>query len=234
MERTNIYGSEGAGQSRLLAIGILYFLLAGASIFSQYAYLIWMAGLPLNRLMIITGILGVITLACTIAVLILLLNVGKVLERKLVLVAGFIALTSLVATFALNFVYLSARIPVINQFIDAGLADMVGEPFMVEMYADFFTSGIIVRIPLSVFPVLLSVCLLLDASKGGLNRAIPIVAIALAGTAASLEIAQVCSLWYGLSWNNYIPISQAVTALWGVYFIVARYSLRGPRYAAGA
>jgi hypothetical protein len=186
-----------------------------------------MMGLPLATILMITSIFGLVFMATTIAVLILLIYVGKRLERKHILAAGFVALTSIVATFALNFVYQSVRIPLINQFIDAGLAETVGDPMLVSIYAESFTSGIIITLPASIFPVLLSVCLILDASKGGISRVIPIVAIAAAGAAVGFDIFQACLAWYGISLGFTIPFSQATTVMWGVYFLVVRHSLAG-------
>ncbi len=225
MEQSNNTGTAPAGQSRLLAIGILYFCTAGSSIFSLYAIYLWVMGLPFENYLVLTGITGAIFIVCSIAVLILVLNVGKRLERKHVMAAGFVALASIVATFALNLVYQAVRIPLTNQFIDAGLAETIGEPMLVEMYADSFTSGLISMLPLSIFPVLLSVCLLLDASKGGLSRVVPIVAIAVAGAGVGYNIFQVCLLWYGISFGFSIPFSQAAMIMWGVYFLVVRHSL---------
>ncbi|MBN2151744.1 MAG: hypothetical protein JW839_09880 [Candidatus Lokiarchaeota archaeon] len=226
MERMNSSGAAaGAGRSRMLAAGILYICTAGIIVFLHYSSLLYGMGLPLSNIMMLTSILGVLALALTIAVIVLLFSVGIQLRRTPILVAGILALASIVATHVLTMVWVAFEVPLVNHFLAAGLGSAVVGPIPAEFYAMSFTNGLVVSLPSSAFPVLISVCLLLDALRNETNRPIPVVAIVLAGTAVGYVIVQVSLLWFGISWGFTIPFSQAATVMWGVYFLVARHSL---------
>ncbi len=201
------------GQSSLLAIAIMYFCLAGAAIFSMFIPLIFIMG---GSFLLFTSIVGVITIACTIAVIILLIFAGKRLERKLIFIAGFIILASLVLTFVLGILYTTLGIVFEHTMIDAGF----DTPIAVGI-----SYGLVVTLPSAVPSVLFAACLIKDASKNGLLIAIPIIALVLVATGIAYNFIQVWLIWLGIS-NFGIPFGAGTSVLWGVYFLLVRNSLR--------
>ncbi|MEX2681411.1 MAG: hypothetical protein Q6373_007410 [Candidatus Sigynarchaeota archaeon] len=213
MTRATSRETLAVGRGILLAIAIMYFCLAGASVLSTFIPLIFMMG---GSFLTATFIVGLITLPCTIAAAVLLIIAGKRLERKLLFIAGFILLGSFVLALVLGVIYSTLGTTLEHALIDSGM-DVI--------LAIHIAYGLVVSLPSVVPSVLFAVCLVKDALKNEITIVIPIISLVLVASGIAYYFIQIGLIWLGFSTFS-IPFGIGATALNGVYFLLVRNSLR--------
>jgi hypothetical protein len=175
-----------------------------------------MMGLPF---FVISMIPGAITMGCNIAILILLIIVGRRLERPNIRAASYINIVWFVVSIALGILYTTLGIALEFNLVDAGIDHVL---------AIGIAYTIVVTSPSAALSIVFSVFLLRDALKNGLTPAFAIVAIVLIASNIGFIFVQIGMLLAGIDWNFGLPFGQAATIMWGVYFLVVRHSLAGP------
>ena len=148
--------------------------------------------------------------------MILLIFVGRRLERKFIFIAGFISLASLVLDFFSGVLYITLGDALEQVLVVAG----------VDMHVAIALSIILVQnLPSAVLSVLFAVCLIKDASRNEIVIAIPIIALALIVSGIAYGFVRIWLDWLMISTFG-IPFGVGSSVLWGVYFILVRNSLR--------